>query len=84
VSDSRLPKPRSGPFHAVLEEVEPGLFRASYRGELNSEDQEQEQFTDQHVGTDAQGVRMWVEEMAKSLGYDRVVWERGPGGNDAG
>jgi hypothetical protein len=66
---------RSGTLHARLREVEPGLFSAEYSGEMNSDDPGPETFPDSHLGTDASGVKNWVEEMAAGLGYDRVVWE---------
>ncbi|HEY0181524.1 MAG TPA: hypothetical protein VGC09_01840 [Rhodopila sp.] len=72
---SAPPQPRSGPLHAVLREVEPGLYRAEYSGEINPEDSDEREIPDFHVGTDAAAVRRWVEEMALGLGYDRVIWD---------
>jgi hypothetical protein len=66
---------RSGTLRARLREVEPGVFSAEYPGEMNSGDAGPETFPDTHIGTDASGVKSWVEEMAVGLGYDRVVWE---------
>jgi hypothetical protein len=66
---------RSGTLRARMREVEPGVFSAEYPGEMNSDDAGPETFPDAHIGTDATGVRIWVEEMAAGLGYDRVVWE---------
>jgi hypothetical protein len=66
---------RSGVLHARLHEVEPGLFSAEYRGEMNNDNAEVEAFPDAHIGTDATGVRSWVEEMAAGMGYDGVVWD---------
>ncbi len=60
---------------ARLREVEPGLFKAEYAGEMNSDDPGPETFPDAHIGTDAAGVKAWVEEMASGLGYDGVEWE---------
>ncbi|HQT79808.1 MAG TPA: hypothetical protein PLD10_22430 [Rhodopila sp.] len=68
--------PKSGTLHAILQEVEPGLFRAEYPGELNQEQAGVEAFPDMHVGTDAAGVRSWVEQMAVGMGYDRVEWHK--------
>jgi hypothetical protein len=65
---------RGGTLHARLREVEPGVFSAEYPGEMNSDDAGPETIPDAHIGTDASGVRSWVEEMAVGLGYDRVVW----------
>ena len=67
---------RSGTLFATLREIEPGVFSAEYPGELNSEDAGPETFPDAHIGTDASGVKTWVEEMAAGLGYDKVVWEQ--------
>ncbi len=62
--------------HAVLREVEPGLYSADYPGELNAENPGGPgTLPDSHIGTDAGGVRTWVETMATGLGYDRVEWE---------
>lgn len=30
---------------------------------------------DYHIGTDPRDVKVWVEEMATAMGYDRVVWD---------
>lgn len=68
--------------HAVLEEAEPGLFRASYRGEFNPDhaaEHQLQELPDFHVGTDAAAVKLWVEQMAASLGYSGVVWDALPG-----
>jgi hypothetical protein len=72
----------SGTLRARLREVEPGVFSAEYPGEMNSADTGPETFPDAHIGTDASGVRTWVEEMALGLGYKRVVWE--PSDGDSG
>ncbi len=72
---SALSKPRSGTLRATLREIEPGLYRAQYSGEINPESADERVIPDFHLGTDAAGVRQWVEEMATGLGYDRVVWE---------
>ena len=61
--------------HAVLHEVESGLFRAEFAGELNPDNPDDRAIPDFHVGTDADGVKNWVEEMATRLGYDNVVWD---------
>ncbi len=72
---SALPSRRYGALHAMLREVEPGLYRADYSGELNQDEAGAEAFPDSHIGTDASGVKQWVEEMATQLGYDGVVWD---------
>ena len=71
---ANLPKPKSGDLQAVLQEVEPGLFQALYPGEANQENAGIEALPDSHIGTDAAGVKNWVEQMASGLGYDRVEW----------
>ena len=70
------PQPERGTLHAVLREVEQGLYRAEYRGELNPRDSDARDVPDFHIGTDAAGVKKWVEEMAAGLGYEKVVWDR--------
>ena len=69
-----------GTFHASLREVEPGLFRAEYVGELNPENPDQRAFPDFHLGTNARDVKIWVEQMARGLGYEQVVWDELPDG----
>ncbi len=66
---------RFGTLHAVLMEVEPGLYRADYPGEMNQDEAGIEAFPDRHIGTNAEGVKHWVEDMAIQLGYDRVEWD---------
>ncbi len=66
-----MTRPRSGPLHAVLLEVGPGLFRAEYRGEINPINSDDREIPDFHVGTNAAGVKRWVEQMA---GCEKVVW----------
>jgi hypothetical protein len=70
-----MTRPATGELHAVLREIEPGLFRAEYSGEINPEDPDQREIPDFHIGTDAASVRQWVEEMALGLGYQKVVWD---------
>lgn len=70
--------PTRGALHATLREVESGVYQAEYKGEMNPESPADERaFPDMHVGTDRDGVRMWVEEMARAMGYERVEWEHG-------
>jgi hypothetical protein len=66
---------RSGTMHALLREVEPGLYRAEYSGEINPERPDEREIPDFHVGTDPAAVKLWVEAMAAGLGYDGVVWD---------
>ncbi len=70
-----MSKPAKGSLHAMLREIEPGLYRAEYTGEMNPQDPDEREIPDFHIGTDPIGVRNWVEEMAIGMGYDRVVWE---------
>ena len=61
--------------HATLEEVEPGLFKASYPGALNGSDHPQGgQLPDSHIATSPESIRTFVEQMARGLGFDRVEW----------
>jgi hypothetical protein len=56
------------------------LFRAEYSGEINPEPTDARNLPDYHVGASAQEVKIWVEQMARGLGYDRVVWDELPAG----
>jgi hypothetical protein len=64
-----------GTLRAIMRGVEPNVFKAEYPGEMNQDEAGVEAFPDSHIGTDAASVKLWVETMAKDLGYDRVVWE---------
>ncbi len=66
---------RHGSMHAVLHEVETGLYRAQYSGEINPENADEREIPDSHIGTDPNAVKHWVEAMAISLGYENVVWD---------
>lgn len=67
-----------GDFHASLREVEPGIFRAEYSGEINPDHPDEREIPDYHVGTSAAEVKTWVEQMALRLGYNRIVWDSLP------
>lgn len=69
-----------GEFHASMRQVEPGVFRAEYLGELNPSNPDQRALPDFHLGSSPAEVKLWVEQMALSLGYDRVVWDALPDG----
>jgi len=56
-----------------MRQVEDELFRAEYSGEINREPGDARNMPDYHVGTSATEVKIWVEQMATGLGYDRVV-----------
>lgn len=74
-----LEKRRSlGDFHARLRKVEDGLYRAEYSGEINPEEPDAREIPDYHLGTSADDVKVWVEQMAVGLGYRRVVWDALP------
>jgi hypothetical protein len=67
-------KHEQGEFHARIRQVERDVFRAEYSGEVNPEKPDERELLDFHIGTSEQDVRVWVEEMAKGLGYSSVVW----------
>jgi hypothetical protein len=69
-----------GEFHASLRRVEDGLFRAEYSGEINPDHSDARQIPDVHLGSSATDVKVWVEQMAKDLGYTRVIWDTLPEG----
>jgi hypothetical protein len=66
-----------GALHARIRQVETNVFRAEYSGEINPENPDEREVLDYHIGTSAADVRTWVDEMAKGLGYTKVVWEQG-------
>jgi hypothetical protein len=70
-----MTKSTKGTLRVILREMEPNLFRAEYPGEINADEAGVEALPDSHIGTDAAGVKQWVETIAEGLGYDRVVWE---------
>jgi hypothetical protein len=61
-----------------MRRVENELFRAEYSGEINPDPSDARDIPDYHVGTTVMGVKIWVEQMAAGLGYDRVVWDELP------
>jgi hypothetical protein len=69
------PQTNKGELRATLREVEPGLFRAEYLGEINPDDPDARAIPDAHVSSTPQDAKIWVEQMARTLGYTRVVWE---------
>jgi len=65
-----------GEFHARLEKVEKNLYRAVFAGEMNPKDPAEGQaWPDAHLGDTPEGVKLWVENLAREMGYSRVVWE---------
>lgn len=75
------PVRRGGALHAKIREMEEGVFRAEYRGEMNPEHPDEREFPDYHVGTSVADVKIWVEQMARTLGYSHVVWDAMPQGS---
>ena len=69
---------RPGELHAVLRQVGEGLYRADYPGEINPDRTDEREIPDMHLGTSAQEVKTWVEQMAVGMGYERVVWDELP------
>jgi hypothetical protein len=67
-----------GELHAVLRKMEDGIYRAEYTGELNPENPYEREFPDFHVSTSMESARSWVEQMARGMGYSRVVWDHLP------
>jgi hypothetical protein len=72
------PSEARGEFHAAIHQVEPGVFRAEYRAEVNPEDPDDRELPDFHLGTSVADAKTWVEQMALGLGYRRVVWDAMP------
>ena len=68
----------TGEFHASIRRIESGLFRAEYRAEMNPEQPDERAIPDYHVGTSLADVKIWVEQMARGLGYQQVVWDELP------
>jgi hypothetical protein len=68
-----------GDLHARMRAVQGGLFRTEYSGEINPESSDQD-IPDYHVSTSAEDAKIWVEQMAKGLGYERFVWDELPHG----
>ncbi|MDR3537472.1 MAG: hypothetical protein P4L71_13325 [Acetobacteraceae bacterium] len=62
-------------FHARRSEVG-GLYRAECSGVINSQETDEREILDFHIGTTAADVKTWVEEKARGLGYAEVAWER--------
>ena len=67
--------PAGSILHARMTTSSDGMYKAEYTGELNPQNPDEREFPDSHLGTTESEVRMWVEEMAKGLGYARVVWD---------
>ena len=73
-----LEKRRSlGLLHARMRKVEGELFRASTAAK-SYPDPAMQGTSRTLIGTSAAEVKIWVEQMATGLGYDRVVWDEMP------
>ena len=59
---------------ARIERTRDGLYLAEYHGEVDPGDRDAPEIPDSHLGTDEHEVKTWVEQMAKGMGYERVVW----------
>src|SRR5579864_5509754 len=62
-------EPSGSILHATMSKTADGMFKAEYPGELNPEASDARELPDSHLGTSEREVRLWVEQMAKSLGY---------------
>ena len=65
-----------------------GLFLAEYSSEIDQAALNKQPVSgpgadtapgmpDSHLGTEEASVRLWVEQMAKGMGYSQVMWEAG-------
>lgn len=76
-----LEKQRSlGVLRARLIRTDDGLFQADYSGEINPDPSDARDIPDRHIATSAADLRIWVEQMAGRLGYERVIWDEGEDG----
>lgn len=66
--------------HAVVEKVEPGLFRASYAADPDQDGAlpGTAAMPDSHIATSHDSVRLFVEQIARGLGYDGVAGREPP------
>jgi hypothetical protein len=67
-----------GDFHARIREVEKGLYLAEYTGELNPDNPDQREWADSHLATSLDDANVFVENLARTENYRRVVWESLP------
>jgi hypothetical protein len=58
--------------------VEDGVYRAEYTGEFNPEKPDEREFPDFHLSTSVESAKLWVEQMARGMGYSSVVWDQLP------
>lgn len=67
-----------GDFHASIRQVEPGLYKAEYTGDLNPAHPDAREWPDSHIANTLAEAKGFVEELARSLNYRRVVWDSLP------
>jgi hypothetical protein len=70
--------PGSPIMHASMREVETGLFSAEYPTNPDPGAAGIERPQETHIGTDAESVKFWVEEVAVKQGFTQVVWDELP------
>ncbi len=62
-----------GEFHAAIREIEPGVFRAEYSGELNPQDPDARELPDYHLGTSVADVKVRVKQLDYSATKGAIV-----------
>jgi hypothetical protein len=67
-----------GDFHASIRRVEKDLYKAEYRGDLNPEHPDAREWPDSHIASNLDEAKGFVENLARSLNYRRVVWDSLP------
>lgn len=67
-----------GDFHARIRKLESDLFKAEYTGEFNPDHPDARELVDSHVTRTLDEAKSFVEELARSLNYRRVVWDSLP------
>jgi hypothetical protein len=68
-----------GDFHARIRRVEADLYKAEYTGDLNPDDPHPaREWTDSHLATSLEEAKAFVENLARSLNFSRVVWDSLP------
>lgn len=63
-------------FHVTIREMEPSAFRAEYCGEWNTEDPDERELADLHLGTSIADLKVRVNRVARSRGYNRAAGTR--------
>ncbi len=68
-----------GDFHARISRVEADLYKAEYTGDLNPDDPNpRREWPDSHLATSLEEAKAFVENLARSLDFQRVVWDSLP------